>query len=121
MKLSEIKGEEALDVLADIIDPITRIMSDKEVARIFETGQSKLKLVKFILKKHKKDAIEIMARLECEEPDEYVNKITVTTLPVKILEILNDKELMAVFSTQSQTSESTSFGSATENTEEKEQ
>ena len=30
MKLSDIKGERALDVLADLIDPVAEIMADKD-------------------------------------------------------------------------------------------
>lgn len=120
MQLSEIKGEEALDVLADIIDPVTEIMNDKEVARIYQTNQPRIKLVKFIIKKHKKEVIEILARLECEEPEEYIKKMNVLSLPIKLLEILNDKELMEVFQSQGQGTELTTFGSATESTKESE-
>ena len=40
-KLSEIKGEEALDVLAEIIEPITIIANDEEVKAGFETNVAK--------------------------------------------------------------------------------
>lgn len=121
MKLSAIKGEEALDVLADIIDPVTEIMNDKEIARIYQTNQPRIKLVKFIIKKHKKEVIEILARLECEEPEAYMQKMNVLSLPIKLLEIMNDKELMEFFQSQGQTQETTTFGSVTESTEENEQ
>ena len=34
MKLSDIKGERALDVLADMIEPVAEIMGDKEIAAV---------------------------------------------------------------------------------------
>ena len=37
-KLSEVKGEEALDVLADILEPIVTIINDEEVKAGFECG-----------------------------------------------------------------------------------
>lgn len=121
MKLSDIKGEEALDVLADIIDPATEIMSDKEILHIYQSGQSKIKLIKFMLKKHKKSVIEILAILNQEDPEEYTEKINVLTLPMKLLEVVNDMELEEVFSLQGQEIELNTFGSATGNTEEAEE
>ena len=34
MRLSDYKGEEALDVLSDIIDPITAILTDPEIQKL---------------------------------------------------------------------------------------
>lgn len=117
MKLSEIKGEKALDVLADLIEPTANIMADGEVAKLYNSEQPKLNLVKHILKNNKKEVIEILAILEDENPKEYAKKITVTTLPMKLLELINDQDLIAVFQSQGQTAEQTSSGSVTENTE----
>ena len=117
MKLSAIKGEKALDVLADIIEPVANIMADGKVAKLYNNGQPKIKLVKHILKHNKKEVIEILAILDGEKPKDYVEKVTVTTLPIKLLELLNDEDLIAVFRSQGQTVEQTSSGSVTENTE----
>lgn len=117
MKLSEIKGEQALDVLADIMDPVTRILADGEVARLYKAGQPKLMLAKYIIKNNKKEIIEIMARLEFKEPKDYAKEMNLVSLPVKLLELLNDEELVKVFRSQGQNMEQTSSGLATENTE----
>lgn len=94
MKLSEIKNEEALDVLAEIIEPASTIISDEEVKRIFKT-EPKLKLVSYICKQYKKEIIEIMARLDGAEPENY--SFNLITLPKKVLELLNDEELKDLF------------------------
>ena len=36
MKLSDIKGDRVLDVIADIIDPIANMVQDKDVAAMFK-------------------------------------------------------------------------------------
>ena len=40
MKLSEFKGEEALDVLADIFEPLSVIFTDDEVQALSKTGST---------------------------------------------------------------------------------
>ena len=98
MKLSEIQNEQALDILADIIEPAASILADEEVKRIYNS-EPKLKLVSYIIKNHKKSVIEIMAKLDGKEPEDYT--FTLLSLPKKILEIINalgeDKELQELF------------------------
>ena len=117
MKLSDIKGEEALDVLADIIEPCARIVADKEIANMLRANVPKIEVVKLSIKNHKKEVIEILARLDLKEPSEYEQEITLATLPVKLVEIFNDPVLLEVFQSQVQTSSETPSGLATENTE----
>jgi len=117
MKLSDYKGEEALDILADLIDPVVEISSDKEIAthlRAREITQA----VKAAIKNHKKAIIEILAVLDGEDPATY--EPGVFALPTKLLEILNDPEFINLFQPQGQTTDETSSGSATVNTEESE-
>ena len=111
MKLSEIEGERAIDVLADLIEPASEIMSDKEVSALYESGQT-LKAVKVALKNHKKAVIEILAVTEGEDPTTYKPKVL--SLPAKLIEIFNDPEVIGLFRLQGQ-DEKTSSGSATEN------
>ena len=94
MKLSELKDEKALDVLADLIEPTTAILSDKDIKTAYEE-QGKLKAVKLAIKHHKKEVIEILAILDDTPIEKY--HVNLLTLPVKILEILNDEQLMQLF------------------------
>lgn len=114
-KLSDYKGEDALDLLADLIDPVADIASDKEIATLVRSKQSKMAIVKVAIKNHKKAILEILAILEGVPVEEY--ECSVFSLPVKILEILNDKELINFFTSAGQTEDATSFGSSMENTE----
>lgn len=94
MKLSEIQGERALDVLADIIDPVSEIVNDDNVVKLINNGQ-KLKAVKALLKEHKRSVITIMALLNGHDPETYEPKLL--QLPIMVLEILNDPDLADLF------------------------
>ena len=121
MKLSEYKGEQALDMLADLIEPAAAIMADKEISNAAKANLPKIKIVKTAIKNHKPEVIEIMAILDGEDPEDYAEKVNLFTLPAKLLEILNDPDLMSLFTLQGQNKEETNSGSATESTEESEQ
>ena len=114
MKLSEYHGEAALDILADLIEPVGEIMSDKEIGEVFK--KNRFKAIGLAIKNHKKAVMQIMAVLDGVPVDEY--KCNVFTLPAKILELLNDPELIQLFTYQGQTGDANSSGSASENTEE---
>lgn len=113
MKLSEIKGEQALDVLADLMEPIGELVLDKELVELIQSNKPKLLAVRKALKDHKKEVLTILAILEGENPETY--KPSVIEIPVKLVELLNDEAVQMLF--QSQELNPTSFGSATANTE----
>ena len=113
MKLSEYQGEEALDILADLIEPAGEIMSDKEIGEVFK--QNRFKAIGLAIKNHKKAVMQIMATMDGVPVDDY--KCNVFSLPVKILEILNDPEMIQLFQYQGQTGDAKSSGSASVNTE----
>lgn len=93
-KLSEIKGEEALDVLAEIIEPAAEIFTDENVKKALKS-ESRIKAAKIILKDHKKAILTLMAALEETPVEEY--KPTLLALPALILGVLNDPELQSLF------------------------
>ena len=93
-KLSEIKGEEALDVLAEIIEPAAQIFTDENVKEALKSG-SRIKATKIILKDHTKAILTLMATLEETPVEEY--KPTLLALPALIIEVLNDPELNSLF------------------------
>ena len=59
--------------------------------------------------------MQILATMDGVPVDEY--KCNVFSLPVKILELLNDPEMIQLFQYQGQTGDANSSGSASENTE----
>lgn len=113
MKLSEIKGEQALDVLADILEPAARIISDDEIEKAYKSGQ-KLKAVKIAIKDHKRDVITILAIMDGEDPETY--EPNVLSVPIKLFEILNDPDVMGLFLSQEQSMEEISSIPAMEST-----
>ena len=114
MKLSEYQGEAALDILADLIEPVGEIMSDKEIGEVFK--ENRFKAIGMAIKNHKKAVIQIMSTMDGVPVDEY--KCNVFTLPVKIMELLNDPALVQLFTYQGQMGDANSSGSASENIEE---
>lgn len=114
MKLSEYKDEDALDVLADLVEPAAEIFSDKEI-KVAADGGNRARAVAVAIKRHKKAVIAIMAALERKPVEEF--HCNVLTLPIKLIEILNDPDVMALFPFAGQTAERKPSGSLLENTE----
>ena len=113
MKLSEYQGEAALDILADLIEPAGEIMSDKEIGEVFK--ENRFRAIGLAIKNHKKAVMQILSTMDGVPVEEY--KCNVFTLPVKILELFNDPEMIQLFQYQGQTGDAKSSGSAAENTE----
>ena len=44
MKISDVKNEEALDLLADILEPASEIIADEEVKKAYKNKGNKLTL-----------------------------------------------------------------------------
>ena len=113
MKLSDIKGPEALDLLVDLIEPATVIMADPEAKAQFE--KSPLKFVKFAVKQHRDEVMEILAILSGESVEEFSRHVNLLTVPKLLLDLVSDKELMELFTSQGQMGDATSSGSASAN------
>lgn len=114
MKLREIKNEQAIELLADMFDPVMEIASDDKVVSAARS-ENKILLAKIILKEHAKTVFELMAMTEGVPVEEY--ECNVMTLPAKLVELFNQPEFEFLFQSQGQKMGETSFGSATENTE----
>ena len=121
-KLSEFKDDEAMDVLAEILEPAYNLIKDNDFKVAMRGDKEKgilpnrLEAVKVAITKHRKDVVKMMAVLN-ETPVEKFH-YTLLTLPTMMLEMLNDKELIHFFSYKSETDLETPSGSAMENTEE---
>ena len=99
-KLSDYRDDDALDLLADIIEPATEIFADAEVKNAFD--KSKLTAVRVAIKRHKPELMQIMARMDGVPVEEY--HCNVLTLPARLLQILSDEDLTAFFTDAAQTS-----------------
>lgn len=114
MRLSELKGEKALDALGEIIEPAVKIMQDPAVVAAARAGNT-LEIVKIMCKDHKREVITMLAVLDDQDPATY--EVGLLTLPAKLLELLNDPEVQMLFTQRGRTEGETPSGSASENTE----
>lgn len=129
MRLSEIKGERVFDVIADLIEPVTRIAEDKEAAKLFRRerlpeGETPTNFllkrirtsVPALLRGHKNDLGEIMAAIKGVDKAAYMASLTIPKLGADIFGLLNDSEFLALFGL-AQTTEEPSSGAAQGNTQ----
>lgn len=115
MRLSDIKGEAALDVIADIIEPAAKIMADPNIADAFRKKESIAKISSCIIKNHKNEVIDILAALEREDRKIYLDKINLLTIPKKLMEMLGDPSILALFQSAATNEEENGSGSRSEN------
>ena len=114
-KLSEYQDEEAIEVLGDLMEPAMTIFSDKEIVDGLK-GAERMKVFHKILKTYPSEVKAILAALDRTPVEEY--HCNVMTLPKKLLDFINDKELMSFFGLSAETDGETTSGSVTENIEE---
>lgn len=126
MKLSDIKGERTLDVIADIIDPIANIAEDVEASALFRREkvpegmtarafllQRARKAVPALLRGHKRDIIVILSTVEGTTEEAYTASLNLVKLTKDAVELISDEAFLTLFiSAQS----GNSSGSAPENT-----
>lgn len=112
MKLSDYKNEEAIDVLADLLDPISKITSDKDVERAVKAKLPLALIAREALKRQKRAVIEAVAVLHRSTPEEY--EFTIPSLLADMLDILNDPDMVQLFTLPDTEASS---GSATANIE----
>lgn len=118
MKLSDYKDEAALNLLADLIEPASEILSDAEVREAAADG-NRLRAVALAIKNHKKTVMAVLAALDGVPVAEY--HCNILTLPAKLIELFDDPDIAQLFTFAGQTADETPSGSPMENTEEEKQ
>lgn len=114
-KLADYKDAEAIELWADLLEPITKIMADKDVANTVKSGKAPFMIASEILKSHKEDAITILLRID-PTPIDGLNVI-VRIIDI-VMEIMNNEEVKSFFASAEQaTTLKEISGSATVNTE----
>lgn len=114
-KLSDYKGNEAIELWADLLVPLTSIMGDTKVANAVHSGLPKTMIAQTILKNHSDDAVEILTRI-AGEPVNGLNVI------IQLIALLSDigqsEEIKSFFGYAEQANmASESSGSPMENIE----
>lgn len=114
MKLADFKDDEALELLEKILDPVCVIMANKEIVSMWKRGKRDIFLARAVIKNHKKEIVEIIAAMHKEDPDKV--HFTLPSLLRDVMDLMDDPDLDAVFTSQSQRTVEESSGSATGNT-----
>lgn len=125
MKLSDVKGDRVLDVIADIIDPIANIAQDKDVAAMFKRkavpdgmdardffAERMRKGMPALLKGHKHDIIAILAAIEGVTPEEYTDTLNLAKLFTDAMELMTDEAFISFLSSQKTKKDADAPGSA---------
>lgn len=113
-RLSDYKDEAALDLWAELLEPMAEILADKTLKTIYKT-EPKVYVVKHILTNHKNEAIQILKAIDDEE-------FTFLGLPLRLISLLQDIEKTPEFKDFFKFAEQVNVdgvisGSATANTE----
>ena len=105
MKLGNIKGERAVEVIAEIIEPISNIATDKNTANIFRMDRNEgeteresavrnfTSKVPELLKSHKKDIVTILCAIDNVKPDE----LKLTDIIHGTIDLLSDQDFLSLF------------------------
>ena len=130
MKLSDIKGDRVLDVIADIIDPIANMVQDKDVAVMFKReavpegmeardffAERMRKGLPVLLKSHKADIIAVMAAIEGVTPEQYAKSLDFPKLFTDVMELLTDGAFLDFLSSSETGKGAGAPGSASANSE----
>lgn len=94
-KFSDIKGEESLDVLAEILVPITAIANDEKVRQGIETNVAMCASI--ALKEHREEVIEVLTAIDGRSKEEMLEDLDLLTLPTILIEILNEPTIQSLF------------------------
>lgn len=111
--MSDIKGDKTLDVIAELIEPVSNIATDDKLLSMLKDAKGsdeadvKAKLAKLApiaIRSHKSDVIAILAAIKCVNVEEYVDGLNLATLIGDLVELLNDEEFASFFISSVRTS-----------------
>ena len=110
-------NEEKLELFADLLEPVGAILSDEVWARLWYQGD-RFGAIRAAIKGHTEQVVEILARIEGEDPATY--QIDGMAMFFKLAALFNRPDLdgMAgsLFTSQPQTADDGPSGAATETT-----
>lgn len=113
-KLSDYKGEDALELWDDLLDPLTEIIKNPEVKNLARSGKNRIEIARGLLRLQRKEIVEILLRID-PEPIDGLNILS--RLIGLLAEIGQNEEIKSFFGFAAQAkTDSESLGSATEST-----
>ena len=105
MKLADLKGERAIEVIADLIAPIANIASDQENLQLFKVkkqdGETDREMavrdltekIPVLLKSHKRDILAILSAVNGSDPDE----LSLLDIFQGTADLINDQDFVSLF------------------------
>ena len=102
MKIDKYVREDAIDLIANLLDPVSRIMAMKKTKEVFET-KTVIEIAVYILKNFKQEAIEIVCVINGEDPKRW--QFTAYDVINTLTDILKNPQIMEVFGLRSQKEE----------------
>lgn len=110
MKLSDIKGERVFDVIAEVIEPITKIAEDEDAAKLFHRDvcpddmapwqffvRKLRRHLPALVKGHKAELVHILSTIQGVADEEYVESMTLGSLIRDLTELVTDVEFVSFF------------------------
>ena len=106
MKLRDLKGERAVEVIADLIAPIANIASDQKNLKLFQAekleGESNQDMairdmkdkIPLLLRTHKKDILAILCAIDNSKKPEEMSLVDITK---GAIELMGDEDLKILF------------------------
>ena len=112
MRLSEFKDEKGIEVVAQLLVPISKIFSNKENAaiqkRLKDQGGSMLDFASAMLRNSPRAVMDMLAILDGKDPEHY--HCSAATALRDVFNMISDPELLSLFGLQSQTPVSSGSG-----------
>ena len=113
-KLSDFKDEKAIVVVAQLLEPIMTIVTNPDNGK-FKDEQNGFKMFSGFLANSPKAMMQIFAILSEQDAETYhCDGVEVTK---NLMTLVSDIRLIELFTSQGETGDATSSGSASENTE----
>lgn len=108
MKLSEVKGDRCLDVVAEIVEPVYAIATDPAFSDAFRREECPegedprsfmaarlVKAVPALLKSHKGDVLAVLAAIAGMDAGGYAEGMTMASLVRDTYDLMTDEALLA--------------------------
>jgi len=92
-KLSDYTGDDAIELWADLLEPLSTILTDENVRDVIQSGDSRLNIAKTILKSHKKEAVTILLRIDPEP----INGLNIILRLIALLADIGENEEIKSF------------------------
>lgn len=113
-KLSDYQGSDAIELWADLLDPVTEIMADDQIKALARSKASRGDIIKAIMNRHASETEKMLLRID-PEPLDGLN--IVTRLLSILADIGSNEDIRSFFAYAGQEKTGReSSGSVTENT-----